>query len=135
MMHIQVPYDVEVKPWAAILSTMPDAQPQKLSFLTYATATWLDDERAWINDDGKQSVVKLRRWGKVIDAFEKTKPGQWISMDDEDYGTLKRIVESPKKVFTQAPTQIALAAIPFVDAVLEAKHELPAILDGKAATA
>lgn len=127
MRHFQVPFEaVEVKPWAAILAANPDAKPGKVSFREWASLIWLDDPRAYTNERGEQSIVKLRRWQKVIDLFELAKPGDWISLEDDDYEALKKIVESPTRAFAQNATLIALACMPYTDAVLDAKKEKPA---------
>lgn len=135
MRHIQIPYDVEIKPWKIVLDANPDAKPEKMSFLRYATFMWIDDPRSWIDEAGKQSVVKLRRWQKVIDKFEAAKPGEYVALDDEDYAVLVKIVESPAKVFQGAPTQVALACLPFIDAVVNAVEELPSVVANGQATA
>lgn len=123
--HIQVPHAcAEVAPWAAVLETDPNAKPEKISFSRFSTFIWLDDARGYSDDKG-MSVVKLRRWQKLIDKFEAAKPGDWISLDDEDYDALRRIVENPQRGFQAGNTQIMLACMPYVDAVLDAVTELP----------
>lgn len=128
MKHIQVPFEVvTVKPWATILEQLPDAKPEAITFLRWATFMWLDDPRGFTSDTGAQSIIKMRRWQKVIDKFEVAKPGQYISLDDDDYETLKKIVESPARVFQQNTTQVTLSCLLYVDAVLNAVSELPVV--------
>jgi hypothetical protein len=119
---------VSVKPWKAITDVVPDAKPETISFLRWVTFIVLDDPRAF-TDGQQQSVVKMRRWAKVIDAFESSKPGEYIPVDDQDYATLKLIVENPQRAFQNGVVQITLACMPYVDAILEAKSELPAVVN------
>jgi hypothetical protein len=129
MKHFQVPQEVVlVKPWAAILAQDPSAKPEPIPFLRWATFMWLDDTRAYM-DGQTQSVMRLRRWQKVIDKFEIAAPGEWVSLDDQDYATLRMIVEAPARVFQQNNTMIALACLPYTDAVLDAKDTLPPEVD------
>lgn len=134
MKHFQVPASAaELVPPKAVLEKDPAAKVATFSFREFSTFIWLEDPRAYTSEhDGKQSVVKLRRWQKVIDAFEAAEPGDWISLEDEDYATLKTIVEAPQRQFQVGHTRIALACMPFVDAVLGAKNEKPAVVAEKA---
>ena len=129
MRHIQHPQDIYVKPWTAILAMEPNAKPEKMSFLRYASTIWLDDQRALLDDKNHVSLIRTRRWQKVLDAFENSKPGEWISLEDEDYKTLQKIVESPAKLVS---VPLTLGCIAFSEAVLQAPSELPATVNGVA---
>jgi hypothetical protein len=134
--YFQVPHAAAmIKPWKTILDIDPEAKPEPMSFLRFATMIWLNDPRA-ITEEGKttQSVLRIRKWSKVIDAFEAAKPGDWITMSDEDFEVLKRIVEHPQHAFQMNNMATMLACMPFVDAVLAAKDELPAVVNGASAT-
>jgi hypothetical protein len=117
----QVPFAlITVKPRSV---DHPDAKPEPISFLRYATHCWLDDMRAWSDEQGKGSIVKMHRWQKVIERFEAAKQGDWITLDDADYAILKGIVEKPMRFFPSA--HATLECLPYSDAVLDAKDELP----------
>lgn len=117
----QVPQDIEVRPWKAMDVTVTG---EKVSFLKYATFSWLDDPRAYT--DGQQgSIVKMKRWQKVIEKFEAAKPGDFLELEDQDWTTLKKLVEAPGRFF---PTPVVMACMAFSDAVLNAKDEKPALL-------
>jgi hypothetical protein len=123
----QVPFEpIVVKPWAALLEENPEAKPEPLSFRKFSTFIWLDDARAITDDAGKQSVVKLRRWLAVVAKFERAKPGDWITLEDEDYATLKKIVEAPIRSFQG--TSAAMACLPYTDLVLSAVDKIPLTL-------
>ena len=136
MKHFQVPQDAPVKPLKAILQDQPSARGELWSFLKFATLIWLEDTRGYtvVGPDGAKafSIVKQRRWIKVIDKFEAARAGDWISLDDEDYAVLKPIVESPGRAF---PAAVMIACMPFSEAVLSAVDELPAIVNGAAVRA
>ena len=136
MKHFQVPQDAPVKPLKAILQDQPSARGELWSFLKFATLIWLEDTRGYtvVGPDGAKafSIVKQRRWIKVIDKFEAAKPGDWISLDDADYETLKTVVEAPGRSF---PAAIMIACMPFSEVVLEAMSELPAHVNGVTARA
>lgn len=120
--HFQVPFNlIEIKPRSVDPVNMAS---EKISFLRFATLCWLDDARAYSNERGEGSIMKMRRWQKVIDKFEAAKQGDWISLEDEDYAVLKKIVESPVRQFS---TPAMLACMPYADAVLDAKNELPVV--------
>lgn len=122
----QVPFEaVLVKPWAAVLEATPDAKPEPMPFLKFATFIWLDDPRGYSDDLGKQSIVKMRRWLAVVARFESSKPGEWITLEDDDYATLKKIVESPTRSFG---TPAMMSCLPFSDIVLNAVDKVPAVV-------
>ena len=121
----QVPESVLVQPWAAAFD--PPA-PLRLTFLVFATTVWLDDAQACLDPQGKFSLVKQRRWFDVITQFETTKPGDWITLEDQDYATLRRIVEAPQKGFPSLRTM--QAGLPFSDVVLGAVDKVPEVFTG-----
>ena len=134
MKHFQVPQDVQVRPLKVM--AQDGAKGEQWSFLKFATFVWLEDTRGYtvIGPDGAKgfSIVKQRRWIKVIDKFEAARAGDWISLDDEDYAALKPIVESPGRA---CPAATMIACMPFSEAVLSAVDELPAIVNGAAVRA
>jgi hypothetical protein len=119
----QVPEPVTVPAWAAENSS---AKPATLTFLVFATTCWLNDPQAILDAQGKPNLVKQKRWFKVIDLFEASKPGDWITLDDEDYATLVKIVQAPATVYPSL--RVMQAALPFSEAVLQARKDLPAHL-------
>jgi hypothetical protein len=131
MKHFQVPQDVTVRPLKAMLQDQPAAKGERWSFLKFATFIWLEDARPYTTSmaDGTKSfsIVKQRRWIKVIAKFEDAKPGDWMSLDDEDYVALRAVVETPGRSF---PAAVMIACMPFSEVVLEAVSELPAIVNG-----
>jgi hypothetical protein len=134
MKHFQVPSEITIKPWIAQVIEQPNVKPEKMSFLKFATFIWLEDSRPYASDDGRGfSVVKQRRWIKVIDKFEAAKPGDWISLDDQDYVALKAVVEAPNRLFPSTATM--MSCLPFSEVVLTAVDELPAVVNGAQASA
>ena len=119
MRYILIPPTVVVAPPAAVLAQNPSARPEEITFLRVAREQWLDDRRAHVNEQTEQSSPQmLRRWSKVIDAFEASGgPGGVIALEDDDYERLRRIVEAP--VFYYAPIA-QIACLPYTDAVLAA---------------
>lgn len=124
MKHFQVPYPVKGKPLkASIDPNLPTPPAVEWTFIRAATLLWLEDTRPTQTPDGKGfSIVKQRRWIKVIDKFEAAEAGDWISLDDEDYAALKQVVECPARAFAAADMRSCIA---FSDAVLAAVDELP----------
>src|ERR1700684_2703687 len=124
MKHFQVPFPVKTKPLKAMKDGPAPAVAVEWVFLKVATLLWLEDTRPTQTPDGKGfSIVKQRRWIKVIDAFEAAEAGDWISLDDEDYQALKEVVEAPARSFAAADM---IAGMPFSAAVLAAVDQLPA---------
>lgn len=121
MKCFQVPADVVVTPWASTLAANPSAKPESLSFVRYALTVWLDDRRAYTQEQ-TFSLVKQKRWLAVIAKFQAAAVGDWIAVDDEDYAVLKTIVERPTSAM---PMAHSMAAIPFSDAVLAAVDTIP----------
>lgn len=122
----QVPFEpILIKPWAAVLESTPDAKPEPMPFLKFATYIWLDDPRAYTGPDGKQSIVRLRRWLAVVAIFEGCKQGAWLTLEDDDYQTLKSIVESPTRSFG---TPAMMSCLPFSDVILNAVDKIPAVV-------
>lgn len=113
MKTITVPADLTVHPPPYLIDGKQAAEPQILSFQRYAYQIWLDDARAF-----EGSFAKQVRWAKVVEKFAGIKPGDEIALEDEDYATLRKIVESPKGSF---PGSFAVQLIAFPQAVLDAK--------------
>lgn len=83
------------------------------TFLDYAFEVWFNDPRV-----SKNGPVKLRRWMKMVDVFEKyCNPGDVVVLDEEDWKQLKVIVEQPEASF---PPLIAYQFDAFSSAVLDA---------------
>ena len=88
MRYIRVPFPVAlVNP----ITKEPTGESQ--SFTDLAFVLWLNDVRAG------ETPLRLVRWAKVVDAFRATKPGGVIALEDEDFATLKAIVEKPAQAF------------------------------------
>ena len=121
MKCFQVPADVVVTPWSSTLAVNPNAKPESLSFVRYALTVWLEDRRAYTQEQ-TFSLVKQKRWLAVIAKFQAAAVGDWIAVDDEDYAVLKTIVERPTSAM---PMAHSMAAIPFSDAVLAAVDTIP----------
>jgi|HubBroStandDraft_2_1064218.scaffolds.fasta_scaffold05875_5 hypothetical protein len=121
----QVPETVPVASWVAGDANNV-AKPKTLTFLEFATTVWLDDPQACVDAQGKSSLVKQNRWFGVIGKFERAKPGDWITLDDEDYVTLVKIVRSPTRIFPSIRTMQAGA--PFSEIVLQAVDQIPPAL-------
>ena len=119
----QVPPPVVVTPWKA---SDPSTPPEVVAFLEFAENVWLDDVRACANLQGQSSLVQQNRWYGVIDKFEGTKVGDWVTLDDQDYAVLRRIVEAPARAYKGMRTM--RACLPFSEAVLGAVDKIPAAL-------
>lgn len=111
MKTICVPQPITVSAPPELGSSAP---PEEISFLKFALLSWLDDPRAIA--DG---FAKTVRWAEVLRTFRSAT--DTIELDDEDYATLRRIVESPAG---RLPPTIAIQLIPFSEAVLCAKSRL-----------
>jgi hypothetical protein len=121
----QVPFEpCMVNPWASGLAVTPNATPSPMPFLRFAEEIWLKDPRGGLDKDNNGSLVSQRRWFNVIAKFQAAKPGYWITLDDEDFAVLKKIVESPKRSFQDL--EVTMACIPYSDAVLAAVDAKPA---------
>jgi len=127
MRHFQVPQTItihappDIEPLQPCLKCgfqMPLPREEKLTFRKFATICWLNDRRAVAGGFTKQV-----RWASVIQAFTEALPGAWISLEDEDYATLKAIVEAPEQFL---PPLQAAQCLPFSQAVLGAIDKLPA---------
>jgi hypothetical protein len=94
------------------------APPEALPFIKFALLCWLDDPRAIEGAFSRQV-----RWSKVIDAFRAAQPGSVLALEDEDYATLRPIVESPQR---RLPPTIATQVLAYSRAVLDAADTAPA---------
>lgn len=117
----QVPAPIVVKPFDPSDS---GSKPETVTFLKFATFIWLDDPNAYTDAQGRSSIVKQRRWLGVIGKFEAAQPGDWITLEDDDYLTLRTIVEAPTRRYANG--RITMACLPFSDAVLDAVEKIPA---------
>lgn len=91
-------------------------EPKK--FLDYAYEIWLNDTKG-----NSKGPLKLRRWMKMVDAFDASaEPGSIIALDDEDWSVLKEVVEEPKVAY---PPLLACQLDAFAQAVLEASTKDP----------
>lgn len=104
---VTLPAGMAVAPAVLALLATP------FSFARVAADCWLNDQRAG------DTFVKLTRWSKVITAVTAAKAGETFKLDDEDWGTLKTIIETPAMGY---PPVIAVRLLPFMNAVLEAKQ-------------
>ena len=119
MRYITVPAPIEVKP-----PPETQGQPEALTFRRYAFTVWLNDDRAIAGPFTRQV-----RWADVIRKFETTEHPDVIALEDEDYATLKGIVEQPG---LRMPPTVSAQLLGFSRAVLEAPATDPR---GLAATA
>lgn len=116
MREITPPADITVLDRSTGLPIVDSAtgQPaEPFSFRRVAFWLWLNDSRA------SQSVVKLARWVKVVDAIDKSKPLVPFTLDDEAWTMLKEIVETTG---TPLGALIGTQLLPHFNAVLDAKH-------------
>jgi|SRR5580693_879647 hypothetical protein len=135
MKSFQVPFDMAIAPRKAELELDPAAKGERCSFRKFATFIWLDDPRAYTEGEGPLAKIvfsKQVRWAKVCEKFESALPSEWITLDDQDFETLKKIVESPSRQFQTATgpaVHLHLACVPFSEAVLGAVEQIPAHFD------
>jgi hypothetical protein len=125
MFTFVVPPDVILDPppiIAAAIKRAGGTTPETFTFQRIALECWLNDARAIRSGPPGQeggSLVKQQRWSKVIEKFLTIKgPGDSISLEDEDFRSLKMIVESPSAYYSPL---IASYLTPFSEAVLAAK--------------
>jgi hypothetical protein len=81
MHYFVIPHDILVKDRVS-------GKSEKLSFVRYADLIWLNDAR-W-----ETPKTNLARLVKVIAEFDKV-PGEIAMLEDQDWGILKGIIESP----------------------------------------
>lgn len=86
-----------------------------VAFRTFAIGRWANDSKV------ADSVAKLLRWIKVVDKLDAANPGALIVLEDEDYKSLKEVVERDRETMLNQPLLISQLA-PFFDAVIEAKE-------------
>ncbi len=108
MRYFQVPANIEVRAPKADLARAGET----ITFFKYALGCWLDDTRAIAGGFSKQV-----RWAAVIEKFSHAEVGDWIELEDEDYATLRTIVEQPT---TGWPPSVMVQLIPFSRVVLNA---------------
>lgn len=122
MRHITVPSPITV--------SVPFAEggppPETITFQRFATLSWLNDDRAIAGGFAKQV-----RWAKVVDAFQQSETGATISLEDEDYNTLRTIVDAPSARL--APV-IAIQLLAYSQAVIDATDKLPTAVVQNGAT-
>jgi hypothetical protein len=95
----------------------PLTEPDK-SFIDFAHDVWFNDPRA-----AETGPVKLRRWMRVVEKFEKyCKPGDVVTLEDEDWRFLKTIVENPKIHYSPL-VEGQLESFPF--AIIDASDKEP----------
>jgi hypothetical protein len=129
MKYITIPNDITVIPPADIAESIAraggSAAPDTVSFRRYAFSCWLNDQRAI---DG--GFTKQCRWAKVIDAFQAVTAGSVLPLEDEDYTTLRTIVDKPT-MWLPPTTTVQLLA--FSRAVLDASDKAPqaVVIDGQ----
>lgn len=116
MRHFQHPFAIEVRPWAEMLKASPDAKPETVAFLKWATFIVFNDARLW------DTPVKTRRMSRVLDAFEASTPGDWLAVEDADHAALMVIISAPSQSF---PPMMTRALLPFTDAIEGALSEKP----------
>jgi len=114
MRYIVIPAPVQfINPRTKVAYTDPPK-----TFLDCAYDIWFNDVRA-----SEAGPVALRRWMKMIDAFEAaSEAGSVVALEDEDWKTLKEIVEHPKAAY---PPLLAYQLDSFAAAILEATTKAP----------
>lgn len=114
MHYIKVPEDIQLKGPASKGGQNLD----KRSFLDWMLEIVLNDPRG---ADG--GPVKVRRWQKVIDKFEKYgNPGDIVVLENEDYRRINEIVAAPQIKYGSLLT---VQFLPFFDAISEASEKDP----------
>lgn len=111
MRYITVPEDI------VVVNHLNPSGSERLSFSKFAFMIWLDDERA-VNG----GFIKQVRWADVVKKFEKAAHPCVIVLEDEDYGTLRSIVEKPARFL---PGTALIQCIPFSQAVMDAATTEP----------
>lgn len=114
MRYVTIPDPIQLKH----PRTKEDLPGDPKTFLDYAHDLWFNDPR--VSESGP---MKLRRWMKMVDKFEKfNKPGDVVVLDDTDWDRLKSIINEPKLVL---PPLTMAQLLPFAIAVLDAPDEDP----------
>lgn len=111
MRYVTIPSDITLKnPRTKELSK------DTKSFVSYAYEVWFNDPKA------NTGPLKLRAWMKMVDAFDATKPGDVVELQETDYEALKAVVEAPGTVY---PPLFAIQLDAFSAAVLDAPSKDP----------
>lgn len=104
----------------------PDGTEFTLSLFEYADAAWFNDKSL-----SEAGPVVLRKWSKIMDAFEaaKVSEAKHIVLEDEHYTMLVAVVKASKGApgFREHPAGVRLEmqCLPFAEAVLEATGAQP----------
>ena len=106
-------------PGPIVVSPPPGMQggPESLSFKRFATAIWLNDDRAIAG-----GVLDVGRWAKVCAAILDTPEGGVAALEDADHAKLAEIVKVPS---VRMPPLTMVALLPFARAVLDAPEKDP----------
>jgi hypothetical protein len=117
MKYITVPYALTINPTPEVLDANPSAKPESMTFDKYARLCWLDDQRAI-----EGGYVKQVRWAVVVQKLQHAKGGDLVELEDEDYESLKAIVEMPTRWM---PPMVMVQLLPFSQAVMDAPNAKP----------
>lgn len=109
-----------------ITVTKNNMPPQTISFSQYAEMAWYEDRR-W-----QKPVTNMMRLSVVVGELCGP-PGTLMSLEDQDWGILKSIIEQPETNHMGVPTLLPspwfhLQLLPFEDLILKATKERPACL-------
>lgn len=118
MRYFKVPFPIQlVDPM--LRRPLPD--DQQVTFRRYAYL-------AWLNSPSIVGAAEIRRWGdKVVPVFENT-PGNLVSMEDQDWEKLRKVIEEGSTSPFSALIEYQLLL--YRDVVLNAMTELPVDHDG-----
>lgn len=120
MRFITVPFAITIQPTPE--AELAGFKAETFTWSKYARMCWLNDNRAI-----KDGFSKQIRWAAVVQKVNETKPGDLLELEDEDYNTLRSIVERPEMWL---PPLASMQLISFSQAVLDAVPTKPAILNG-----
>ena len=112
MRYITIPEAISVTPPPGT-----PGEPEALSFKRFATALWLNDDRAIAG-----GVLDVGRWAKVCAAILDTPEGGVAALEDADHAKLAEIVKVPS---VRMPPLTMVALLPFSRAVLDAPEKDP----------
>jgi hypothetical protein len=119
MYRIAVPPDIALAPPDAVRAALRkqgiEVPQEPVSFVNYFLNVWGNDPRTVMG-----GITALKRWGVLIDkVLGLSGGGDTLVLEDQDFATLKPIVEQPKHAY---PPLLGIYLEPFSAAVLEAKH-------------
>lgn len=109
MRAITVPADITT------INRLTREKMEDVSFRNFALGRWANAPAAADN------FVKLNRWLKVVDQLDACKPGELLLIEEEEFTSLKTVVEADFVKIAKEAGLVAGQLRPFYDVVLEAK--------------